>query len=388
MSFADELAKTRAHASYSANLSFFTMLIVSLRHIEDRSKPTAYTNGKVIGYNPDFFLRLSKDERIFLLAHETMHVALCHVQGRGSRDPELWNMACDYYINLMLVKAGMKMVQGGLLDTKYDGMSCIEIYADLEKNNVVPPPNYAGAGDLGEDSGEPDSDELKPLSQEDKEQLERDMKAMILQAATAHEMVTGVKPGKGNACLQLLLDQLTKPKVPWKRQLRRFLVETAKNVSSYRRPNRKYLAHNMYLPSRDGGGLSKILWANDISGSVSKTEWMQSLSEIAYVLKEFKPKEVEVCEFNDSMVSNTIVRNLADFRKLPFRKGGGTDVKEVIDHYIKSDSKLLCIFTDGGLYQGHLNRPKKPVIWLIYNNPNFEASFGTVIHFNTDDLNM
>jgi len=40
----------------------------------------------------------------FLLCHESFHPKLFHDKRRGKRDPELWNIACDFVINLLLSK--------------------------------------------------------------------------------------------------------------------------------------------------------------------------------------------------------------------------------------------------------------------------------------------
>ena len=42
---------------------------------------------------------LSKEERLFVILHELWHVAKLHSIRRESRDPRLWNIACDYHIN-------------------------------------------------------------------------------------------------------------------------------------------------------------------------------------------------------------------------------------------------------------------------------------------------
>ena len=47
---------------------------------------------------------LNREEWIFVLAHELLHVGLRHDERRGYRDPYLWNVACDYVINGWLVE--------------------------------------------------------------------------------------------------------------------------------------------------------------------------------------------------------------------------------------------------------------------------------------------
>jgi len=86
----------------------------------------------------------------FLLCHETFHPKLFHDKRRGKRDPELWNIAGDFVINLLLLKlereskdlcpssplVDMKVdrIDGILLDDRFDTMIEEEVYDYLQKN--------------------------------------------------------------------------------------------------------------------------------------------------------------------------------------------------------------------------------------------------------------
>ena len=80
---------------------------------------------------------LRKKEVEFLVAHEVLHVVYDHMDRRGTRDPQLWNIADDYAVN-----ADLKRHKVGefirtvpcLYETKYDGKAAEEIYDDLMKN--------------------------------------------------------------------------------------------------------------------------------------------------------------------------------------------------------------------------------------------------------------
>ena len=78
---------------------------------------------------------LTEAEWRFVLAHEYLHAALCHEQRLGSRDPELWNAACDYVINQWLrdMEVG-SMPEGLLFDPELSGLSAESIYDLLAAN--------------------------------------------------------------------------------------------------------------------------------------------------------------------------------------------------------------------------------------------------------------
>lgn len=78
---------------------------------------------------------LTEQEWRFVLAHEYLHAALCHDARLEKRDPELWNVACDYVINQWLrdMEVG-SMPEGVLFDAELQGLSAESIYDILAAN--------------------------------------------------------------------------------------------------------------------------------------------------------------------------------------------------------------------------------------------------------------
>ena len=79
---------------------------------------------------------LKSDELKFVLAHEYLHAGLGHARRRTGRDPELWNVACDFVINgwLTEMRIGTQPQNGTLYDESLAGMSAEEIYDELVRN--------------------------------------------------------------------------------------------------------------------------------------------------------------------------------------------------------------------------------------------------------------
>ena len=73
----------------------FKILIDNIHFIENDSTQTACTDGNTIYYNASFFQTLSKDEQVFIIAHELMHITLKHLSRLEERDIEIWNYATD-----------------------------------------------------------------------------------------------------------------------------------------------------------------------------------------------------------------------------------------------------------------------------------------------------
>jgi len=117
--------------------------------------PTAGTDGKSIEFNPLFAALLSFSFLIFVMAHEFLHIALGHHVRRGNRSIELWNMACDYVINRILVAAGLKIPPDALYDERFNEFSEEQIYSILqEEKRVEEDPRQPDGFGIGEGEGE------------------------------------------------------------------------------------------------------------------------------------------------------------------------------------------------------------------------------------------
>ncbi|WP_436788152.1 vWA domain-containing protein [Yinghuangia sp. YIM S10712] len=76
--------------------------------------------------------RLTEREWRFVLAHEMLHAALGHDRRVAGRDPELFNVACDFVINDWLIHMGVgDMPEGLLYDPQLHGLSAEEVYDTL-----------------------------------------------------------------------------------------------------------------------------------------------------------------------------------------------------------------------------------------------------------------
>lgn len=78
------------------------MMRLDLIPTRDKRNMTACTDGKSIYFDCDFYTRLNKKERAFVLAHEVWHNVLLHLSRKQSRDPQLFNIATDMEVNHLL----------------------------------------------------------------------------------------------------------------------------------------------------------------------------------------------------------------------------------------------------------------------------------------------
>ena len=78
------LSKAKIAMMMLPDTVFFSTLCTSLEVVITDEVPTAGTDGRKLYINKDFFFGLTESERVFLLAHETLHVAYLHpLRGQG-----------------------------------------------------------------------------------------------------------------------------------------------------------------------------------------------------------------------------------------------------------------------------------------------------------------
>ena len=122
----DSEGKTRLGVGFASMLS-------KLPFVEDNSQSTMCTNGSCIKFNRKFVDKCSLDEVIFVLVHESDHVAYCHHLRLGKRDHRLANIAMDFAINIHLKECGFVPPDGVLIDEKFRGWTWEKIYSFLYK---------------------------------------------------------------------------------------------------------------------------------------------------------------------------------------------------------------------------------------------------------------
>lgn len=348
------------------NTMFLSTVMCSLETVYDEDIPTAATNGTIIKYSPTFFMSLSHEERTFLIAHETLHVVYSHMLRRGERDPQKFNAAADYVINLELVNQGFKMPKMGLIDPIYAGLTTEEVYELLPEA-----PDNPLDGDLEECEGDSDGTETKHV-----QAAINSIIARSVQLADMREQGNGVP-----SSVRRMLQELQKPEVNWKVALLRFMDQLNKPEFSWRKRNRRHT--DMYMPSTiNKPSLDLITFAFDTSGSVNAKQFMQHISEVDSLFKTIKPKEIELLQFDHMLQSVDSVKSLNDLYKVEFTGHGGTEPEVAIQHFMGTKSKGLIIMTDGYFNTKNLSKPKQPVLWIIYDNDRWTAPYGKTIHIS------
>lgn len=356
---------------------FYGYMLLRREVLQNPNIPTASTNGIRIQYNPAFIRDLSLDQLKGLFKHEVMHIASMHHLRRGLREPGKWGKACDYVINALLIEQGVALPEGGLFDKQYVNYSAEHVYNML-------PDEPGGNGDGGTQFG-PKWDfggvEDAPGSEHEdvRSQMEEDCKVDVLQAVNAAKMM-----GKLPANIERLVEGIRESKMPWRKILARFFRATGKDDYSWMRPNRRFLAHGIYLPSLYSETLGTVVIGIDTSGSICGPELEQFFGCINGILKQTKPEAVHVV-YCDARVQNTQVftkdqypLSLAKFKP---KGGGGTDFRPVFDYVAEKRLNPVCLLYLTDMYGSFPDKaPKYPVIWCATSET--KGPFGKTLEIN------
>ena len=346
--------------------AFICSIFCSLQLKWDDTIPTACTDGLNILINPKYFMDLPRPCRVTLLAHETWHVALKHVLRLAARNPELWNWACDFYINNMLDSSGYIIGIGWLLDHQYDDLSAPRIYDKLLQQGSKQQQNSLGM-------------DIKPCSMADEEEVEVQIDSMLIRGSIAAQQSgqAGSIPGE----IQAYIDELLNPKLPWNDILRNFVNEMTRNDYTWAKPNKRYLP-DVYLPSLNSEGLEHIIFYTDISCSVTDAQFAVYISEIHAIKTTLSPKRITVCTFDTRIHDIHELEEGDNIADCNFTGRGGTSLKCVYEHAKKEKPELIVVFSD--LECPPMNEPPAPnVIWVCLDNPSATVNFGQLIHVNS-----
>jgi len=385
----------RAHVelmSHPETMEYAGVILVGKYEVR-KDVPTARTNGVDAQYGEAFIAGLSESDLRGLIIHENLHKVFQHTflwKHLYEIDAKRANKACDYVINLIIKDIDRRsngfvtLPKGGLYDEKYRGMSSQEVFDALADESGDEGEGGEGGEGGGEGGGDGDGAGLDEhdwdtgdLTPEDVESVKREIDQAIRQG----QLMAGKMGGNKS---QALAD-VTEPKVDWREQLREFLSAFAagKDISTWQRVNRRWLQHDVYMPSTVSETVGRIAVAADTSGSVFSAMG-PFLAEMQAIAMTLKPEKVDVLYWDTDVTRHEMygqdhLDKLAGSTK-PLG-GGGTDVR-CVPKYLKANQikpECVVVLTDGEVYGGW-GEWDCPVLWCIVGDCKAVPSVGKVIY--------
>jgi len=373
--------------------SFFGNLATRMQLVNaDEWCSTAATDGLKFYYNSRFIMMLKPKEVEFLVGHEVLHVVYDHIGRRGTRDPQLWNIADDYAVNADLKrhKVGefIKTVPC-LYEAKYDGKSAEEIYDDLydkaEKINVEDLIDQMIDDHMeGEGEGENDGEEIdgsgkgkkRPkMSPEERERIRQEVKQAIINAAK------GAEAGSIPKGVERMIKQHTNPVMPWRELIQTNLTSAIRTDFSFMRPNRRGWHMDAIMPGMTPGEEIDVVVSLDMSGSITDKQGQAFLGEIAGMMDAFDGYKVHVFCFDTETYNpqDFTSENMDTIDSYEPTGGGGTDF-DCIFSYLKENAivpKRLIVFTDGYPCGSWGDPDYCDTTWIIHGDKDPNPPFGT-----------
>lgn len=358
------------------------IFMVGNTSVED-DVPTACTDGRNTAYGRAFVDKQDDKRLKGLILHENLHKAFRHttVWKHLYKDwPVLANMACDFVINQMIddsdpAHTNVQLPDGGMLDPKYRGWDAGAVFRDLKQQadkgsvHVKTVDNQEGKDVPVEDGDgmggfdDHDWEGAEGMSTEEKETLARDIDQALRQGA--------ILAGKLSANVPREIGELLQAKVDWREALREFVTSFCadREESTWRRPSRRWIGEDVYMPSLIGESVGRVVIGIDMSGSIGPQEIGQFLGEVKKICETVRPDGIDllywdtrVCQHEkyeqdqlDNLLSSTKPRG-----------GGGTDPQCIPDYINKHKIKAECaiILTDGFVSSWGTGWPC-PTLWGI-----------------------
>jgi predicted metal-dependent peptidase len=340
---------------------------------------TMATDGYHIFFNPAWVSTLDLPACMGVVAHEVLHVLLGHADRRGDRDPELWNIAADHAVNLLLRDQGFALPAGGLEDASFRGLTSEAIYdrllerqreraaagkddetgaagrpsARLPDSRDLLDPNDLRAADLRDDDA-PDAENRRLI----RRQLLGEMRRAL------HGTTSGFFADE--------IELAREGRIDWRLLLRRFLFDRVRSDWRSYPYSKRWIHRGLYMPSVGIESPGHLVIAIDTSGSVSNRSLAQTFAEVR-ALRDVFPCELTViqCDAAIQQIEHYAAEDGTSVPAIQSAQGrGGTDFRPVFDwlgNEAVTAHVALLYFTDGyGRFpQGP---PPWPTIWLVENS--------------------
>ncbi|MBX5450217.1 DUF2201 family putative metallopeptidase [Thermogemmatispora sp.] len=362
------ILQLRLRQPFFATLSLFAQIRVS------ESVDTAMTDGRSIIFNPTFWQKLTPAERLGVLTHEVLHVALQHVPRRGQRDAQLWNIAADIVVNGIIAHLeGLELPQGHLREPGLENLCVEEVYQQLQQNR-----QRTTQLRVPLDLKQPGQEE-EPLLHEEHERLRDYWWRAIKQARN-----TNTQPGHLPLGLERELSRIEPSRLDWRSYLWRFLTQTPSDFAGF---DRRFIGQRLYLDAQENEQLYAYI-AVDTSGSITDHDLNLFLGEVRGILDAYPHVVGQLYYVDTECYGPYEVNSVAN--ELPPSGGGGTNFCpffERVQAEHKAWQNAVCVYLTDGFGIFPKEPPGLPVLWVVtgYHLEKEAFPFGEVIELVPDE---
>lgn len=340
--------------------------------------------------NEEVNCTIGKEEMIFILCHEAMHLLTATMDraenlgisktldvydSEAQRKVMLWNMATDYAINSLLInneedwqsKPIGKMPEGCLYNRHYKNMTAEEIYKKLlnKSDDIINEMMFNGLP-FKLDKHIPITDEMTKSGLANK----------------INEVFGSKQNGLSNSSIDRFVKNATKP-VPfnWRTALNRYIRGYVKENYTWNKSSRAGIANGLILPSSGTSPYMHLAIAVDTSGSISDNELQSMFNHIVTILAVFKNFTVDLWCCGSKVYEESFMtfdkQHNNSIKNFKVMSDGGNDMREnfkfIKTHYRNNTPDVFVCLTDGydPIDGDNQTTCPCPVVWLIIDHPQF-----------------
>lgn len=353
------------------NHPFLSVLALSIpTHFQSNGRSAFQTDGYRITVDREKLTHYSEEEITYLYAHTLLHIVLKHPFRQKGREVLLWNQSCDIVTNLILSDFSDvgRMPSDEMLDVDLKGKCVEEVYEILYQEEQEKQESNSDSeeskdqeakveadpkGKLKAHIYDPSKQDLDEVENPHTDQGEREkLNGVIIQA-----LAIAKKSANRYGGMQIEIEKLIEPEISLHDTLKEYLITSLfEKVTSYTRPNRRYVHQGLYLPgSQKRNEMIELTIALDSSSSVTLEEYREFLGIIQEVCEGFYEYRITVLPFDVEVKEKHIVKfdsfsPWSSEQLLIPKSDGGTNFNAVL-RYLKTTlirgDHLLMVLSDG-----------------------------------------
>jgi predicted metal-dependent peptidase len=371
---------------------FYGHLLGAVVRRADAGIPTAAVTltprGVHLVVNPSFFQeKLTPQERIAVVKHEALHLALRHLYRpvNEHEDPLLCNLAADLVVNQLVAPwplpdgaillstfpdmgllpdrslewylERLKRLQQEMQQSGSSGCSAPQSAAALTRLGADWPGNHVGWANVG---GEGFGGDAPALTEVLRRAMENDMERLLTQArARLTDRQWGQLPGGLRSSLERMAEARS-PRVDWRRSLRLFASSSYRTrvVPTMRRMSKRFQEFPGIRISRE----QRVAVVLDTSGSIDDRTLETFFVEIHGIWRT--GAEVVVIECDAAVQRTSIYKGT---RPTGVSGRGGTDFDPAF-RWMRERRRGkfdVCIYLTDGFGPAPDIRPPYPLLWVV-----------------------
>lgn len=360
--FGDKFIKSRVKLLKKS--PFFGTILLHTEYELTDSIETAATDGSTLLINEEWMCSQSEDNFNGVLLHETLHMALCHIdRTKDLSDLMLANIAADIVVNGIIKDNKISLPEEAIYDDDLKHLSVREIYSILKekqqknKDHISEKYGNKPVNECLKNKGK----SANPNTKESKVSNKSKWEDIINKAKTVAKMRQAGVKGSGMA---RVFKELLEPSINWKDALYKYITQSRADFEGY---DRRFIHDGMYIDDV-GGNKVHVAAFVDTSGSVDEELLQNFLSELFFAINSTRGTTGYLYYFDTELYPQG---NIEDLDGVPKPVGlGGTSFVPIMKELNKISSENSHTNTVGIIYTDGFapmtwEEPETPLLWCI-----------------------